>query len=91
MEKFYFTYGTDKGYPFRGGWTLITAPNMSAAVQIFKTFHPNRDDNECLNCADYYRADYFESSESYKTGNFGGYCHEEITVARTIHTLKGGE
>ena len=78
MEKFYFTYGTDSGYPFRGGWTLILAPGAKAAVQIFRAYHPNRVGSDCLNCADYYRGDRFEQSESYKTGNFGGYCHEII-------------
>ena len=34
MEKFYFTYGTDSGYPFRGGWSLIIAPNIKAAAQM---------------------------------------------------------
>ncbi len=77
MKKFYFTYGTDRGYPFRGGWTLIIAPNISAAIQIFKAYHPNRDGSDCLNCADYY-TESFEVGESYKTGNFGGYCHEII-------------
>lgn len=90
MEKFYFTYGTDSGYPFRGGWTLIIAPDIKAAAQIFKAYHPNRDDSECLNCADYYRADYFEQSESYKTGNFGGYCHEIIGPYPAEAVLKEG-
>lgn len=97
MEKFYFTYGTDSEYPFRGGWTLIIAPNIKAAAQIFKAYHPNRNDSECLNRADYYRADYyradyFEQSESYKTGNFGGYCHEIIgPYPAEIALKKGGK
>ncbi len=77
-ERFYFTYGSDSGYPFRGGWTLVIAPNLNAAIQIFKAHHPNRPGSGCLNCADYYRAEYFENSESYKDGNLGGGCHEII-------------
>ena len=89
MEKFYFTYGTDPAYPFRGGWTLIIAPDEKTAVQIFRAFHPDRSERACLNCADYYRGDYFEQRESYKTGNFGAYCHEIIEVSHKI--TKGNE
>ena len=84
MERFYFTYGTDPAYPFRGGWTLIIAPDEGIAAQIFRAFHPDRPGHYCLNCADYYHADYFEQSLSYKTGNFGAYCHEVIEVKHTI-------
>jgi len=78
MEKFYFTYGTDSGYPFRGGWTEVVAPSLKTAAQIFKIYHPNRDDADVLNCADYYRADEFEGFECFKNGNFGARCHEII-------------
>ena len=78
MERFYFTYGTSRDFPFRGGWTMIIAPNIKAAALIFKAYHPNPNDDEILNCADYYKAEYFEKSESFMTGNFGGYWHEII-------------
>lgn len=82
MKKFYFTYGTSKCYPFRGGWTLIFAPNKSAAAQIFKAYHPNPNDKDVLNCCDYYDAEYFEKSSMYRDGNCGAFCHEIIGVAR---------
>lgn len=80
MEKFYFTYGTDRGYPFRGGWTIIHAPNIESAINIFQAIHPNRYGSNCLNCADYYTAERFEKTECFKNGNYGGYTHEEIRV-----------
>lgn len=83
-EKFYFTYGTDSAYPFRGGWTLIIAPDAETAVQIFKAFHPNRDGSSCINCADCYRGERFDRLEMAKTGNFGAYCHEIIEVSHKI-------
>ena len=43
MEKFYFTYGTDSGYPFRGGWSLIIAPNIKAAAQIIEVLDAKRE------------------------------------------------
>lgn len=90
LKKFYFTYGTDPEYPFRGGWTLIYAPDINSAAQLFKMYHPNRDDSNCLNCADYYSAANFEKSESYKTGNFGAYCHEIIRPYTVINHSESG-
>lgn len=78
LKKFYFTYGTSKSYPFRGGWTLIYAPNISAAAQIFKAYHPCLGESNLLNCCDYYTAEYFEKSSMYKDGNLGAFCHEVI-------------
>lgn len=78
MKKFYFTYGTDSRYPFRGGWTLVYATDLNSAIRIFREYHPNREGSDCLNCADYYTAENFEKREIYKTGNFGAYCHETI-------------
>lgn len=78
LHLFYFTYGPDKHYPFRDGWTLIIAPSESAAAEIFRIYHPNREGSDCLNCAWVYRADEFEQSEAFKKGNFGGYYHEII-------------
>ena len=77
-KKFYFTYGTSDCYPFKGGWTLIYAPNKTAAAQIFKAYHPNPNDSTLLNCCDYYDAQYFEKSSMYIDGNLGVYCHEII-------------
>lgn len=78
MEKYYFTYGTDSKYPFCGGWTIIFAPTLKSAIQVFKAYHPNRAESDCINCSDYYSAKQFESTEMYKNGNFGAKCHEII-------------
>lgn len=90
MEKFYFTYGTDSGYPFRGGWTLIEAPDLKIAIDIFRAFHPDRDVRGILNFANYYRGENFEQMQMYKTGNFGEYCHETIRVTRELTKSKEG-
>lgn len=90
LKKYYFTYGTDPEYPFRGGWTLIYAPDINSAAQIFKANHPNERDSSILNCADYYTAKEFEKSESYKTGNFGAYCHEIIRPYTVINHIEQG-
>ena len=42
MEIFYFTYGTDKNFPFQGGWTEIHAADRKQAVALFRREHPDR-------------------------------------------------
>ena len=86
METIYFTYGTDAGYPFRGGWTIINAPDVETAIKIFSAFHPNRRGSKCLNCADYYTESEFEKTDCFKNGNFGRYCHEIISVCHDVLT-----
>lgn len=78
MEKFYFTYGNHPNQPFEGGWTLIYAPNMASAQQIFKMYHPNPDGTTSLNCADFYSHAQFIQNGVYQTGNRGAKCHEII-------------
>lgn len=78
MENFYFTYGSGDDMPFRGGWTVIQAPNIKAPARIFEAYHPNTDDSEILNCADYYTEEAFMRTRMSREGNFGAFCHEMI-------------
>lgn len=82
MAKFYFTYGSDTEYPFEGGWTEIEADNQRQAIGIFKAIHPNREDSESLNCADYYDELRFGFTEMREHGNRGKFCHEQIKLER---------
>lgn len=59
MDFFYFTYGTDPGYPFEGGYTLIFADNVKEATKLFRNRHPDRHEG-FFNCAFIYTADEFE-------------------------------
>ncbi len=73
MARFIFTYGMDQGYPFRGGWTVVDAPDSKKAVAAFRAFHPDRDGhNGVVNCAKIYTEDEFMQTEMYKTDNCGG-------------------
>lgn len=82
MEKFYFTYGIE-GHPFCGGWTVVTAPDMDSAVDIFKIFHPSKH-GDLVNCAGIYTEKYFCKTDMSRTGNMGAFAVEEISLARTV-------
>lgn len=80
MSRFYFTYGSE-GQPFRGGWTVVEAPNRMAAVGAFCVFHPDKTER-LLNCSDIYDEERFMRTEMADTGNLGSRCHEIITLRR---------
>lgn len=85
MPKFYFTYSDDPAHPFYGGWTVIEAPRLKDAVEIFNMLHPskekNRDGSPILNCADYYTEERFLRTNMIKKGKLGAYCHEEYSLS----------
>ena len=81
--NFYFTFGTDKRYPYRGGWVLIHAPSLRVAVKIFRAVFPEKT-RGLLNCSDYYTEEQFEKTGMLENGNFGEFCHQEIHVNEVI-------
>ena len=78
MPDFYFTYGTSKVFPFRGGWTRVTAPSINVALSAFVAVHPNV--NGHLNCAFYLTEDKFNETLMPKNGVCGAFEHEHISA-----------
>ena len=91
MPTFYFTYGSDKRFPFWYGWTEIEAPDLTTACAVFQHYHPARDlGSRLLNCADVYTEAQFKATEMYEKGNcYGTRCHERIVLTREVFTQKG--
>jgi len=79
MPKLYFTYGTDPAYPFRGGWTEITAPSLATAYEIFRAYHPN-----CPVFLSVLTEDEFLATGMLLNGHCGAWCQEGITVSRNV-------
>ena len=82
MPDFYFTYGTNKRFPFRGGWTRVTAPSINVALSAFVSVHPNV--KGCINCANFYTEDEFNKTSMVKKGNYDVFEHEHISGALDI-------
>lgn len=53
-EQFYFTFGSDKDFPFQNGYIVVKAKNVREAARKFKAKYPNTKDASVLNCSDYY-------------------------------------
>ena len=85
MLKFYFTYGSNKQFPFQFGWTEIEAPTKAVACALFRAFHPDKDpDTPLLNCAMVYTEAEFKDTRMYLKGNHGKHCHELISLERRV-------
>lgn len=84
-KRFYFTYGSGDAHPFKGGWTVIEAPDRHAACALFRIYHPDRDHEGCINCSDIYNEEDFKKTDMYAKGNnWGAACQEIISVKRIL-------
>lgn len=77
MKRFYYTFGTDKRYPYRGGWVEVWADNMQEADEIFRKHYPDRISGT-FNCAHYYTEEEFRKTDMCVKGNLGAFCHDVI-------------
>lgn len=85
MNTVIFTFGTDKNYPFTGGWVKITAPNRRICLKIFKALYPHPEEPETmLNCAFAYDLDDFNETDMARNGNFGMFCHKEFVLQEVL-------
>lgn len=87
MLNFYFTYGISEDYPYRGGWTTVTAPDYKKAIDVFRLYHPDIRDG-VLNCADYYCETEAEFHELFGGENHGAAEHEHIYYAYVEKPVK---
>lgn len=90
METFYFTYGTDKNFPFQGGWTEVHAAARNQAVALFRREHSDRTPG-LVNCSSIYTKKQFQDKvlPLYKDGDaFWSVCHECITPEGVTYPIK---
>lgn len=50
MKKFYYSFGTDAGFPFKNGWIIMYANTRQEADRKFHTLFPDRNEG-VLNCS----------------------------------------
>ena len=89
MKCYYFTFGTDKNHPFKGGWVIVKARSMKDAEVIFHLTFPNSSDCKQSNFAFSYSESAFKNTVMYKNGNFGVRCHGIISF-KALKQKKAG-
>jgi len=75
--RFYYTFGTDENFPYRGGWVEVIADNRKEADEKYIKKYPLRDN--CINCAGVYSETEWKETGMFKTDNNHGHgCYEII-------------
>lgn len=77
--KVFYTFGSDPGFPFCGGWVEVEASTMKEAHAIFRANYPDRQPG-ILNRSDYYTESQFNDSDMLSTGNRGAFCHRKLSA-----------
>lgn len=65
MKRYFFTFGSDPGFPYRDTYLVVYAFSLKEAIAKFRKKHPDRHAN-CLNCAFFYTEEEWEGSENQK-------------------------
>ena len=69
-KPFYFTYGVDDCYPFKGGWTIVMAKDIVEAKQKYNQHFGLTIYGFGRYCT-CYTEEAFMRTEMYKNGNWG--------------------
>lgn len=79
MNKYYITF-SECGQLFSGGWVVIHAHDMTAAIQTFIEHYGDQAYTQqgYLNYAFCYPEDSFMQTSMLKHGNFGVFCREVL-------------
>lgn len=76
LNRYFFTFGSDPGFPYQRGWVEVLAPDLPAAVAGFQRKFPDRHPGT-VNCAFWYTEEQFLKKWA---GVLGAYpeekCHE---------------
>ena len=75
LQPFYFTFGSDKDFPYQNGYIVIFAGCQSAAIKEFRRKYPDRH-THCINCSFVYTEDKWKQTGM---GNNDQYpCYETL-------------
>ncbi len=63
QKKFYFTFGSDPGFPYQNTYIIVIADTERAAVEKFRAKFPDRH-KDTVNCAFWYSEEQWRRSLS---------------------------
>ena len=63
-NKFYFTFGSDSGFPYQNTYLIVIANTESEAIMKFRSKYPDRSKN-CVNCSFWYTEKQWESARMF--------------------------
>jgi len=62
-SKFYFTFGSDPGFPYQNTYIIVLAESEKAAVEKFRDKYPDRH-KDIVNCAFWYSEERWNGSQN---------------------------
>lgn len=78
VSSYYYTFGSDPGFPYRNGWVLVKAATREEADQKFLSRFPDQPGHEgIMNCSFCYDEERWEQMDPEHTWT-GWKCHEVI-------------
>lgn len=78
MNHYFYTFGTDCGFPYQGGWVEVRAESRMEADKKFRTRFPDRPGRKgILNCAFCYTMEEWSRMDPEHTWK-NPECHEVI-------------
>lgn len=63
MKNYYFTFGSDPGFPYQNTYLIVKACSRQDAIDTFRSHHPDRNAG-VLNCAFWYTEEQWHGSEN---------------------------
>jgi len=63
QKKFYFSFGSDPGFPFQNTFIIVVAETEKAAVEKFRKKYPDRHEG-IVNCAFWYSEESWHRSKN---------------------------
>ncbi len=74
VNRYFYTFGSDPGFPFNGGYVEVHAATLQKAHEKFRKKYPDRH-KKCINCAFFYTEEQWEKTEMSK---MEGYKRHEV-------------
>ena len=76
MQRFFYTFGSDKKFPYQKGWVEVRAADREESHEKFRARFPDRNP-DCINCSFCYTEEQWRKMDPENT--WQGYrCHEII-------------
>lgn len=64
MEKYYFTFGSWDGFPYKNAYLIVVASSYKDAIRRFREKHPDVTP-DCMNCSDCYCEEQWKKVSKY--------------------------
>ena len=84
LSPFYFTFGSDKGFPHQNGYIVIFAESQSNAIKEFRKKYHDRHSN-CLNCSFVYTEDKWKQTGMGDNDKYP--CYEIIYATHGVEPI----